>query len=358
MRQCLLVLVVLCGLTIFPFRSAASADPAQTTQEQRAALIARYQQALNIDPDYLPLHYFLGVALLFDNQDMQAITELSRAYPAYADSVEMHYNLGLAYSRIGDLDSSLRYFKRAEDLGALDQPEHYPLANAYFNLALACLKAGKNQDADRLLARVLAIDPQRHEAHRLRGDLFAHRGDTERALAEFGAYLQVHPDDQTIRECVFSLLYNRALQFLDRKDAAAARADFEQALSVSPGNPLALYYLGYLDNAEGDLGSAVKRLTAAAEVAPEHLIESIGGLLYNCAHTLLEQHKSTQALAAIQPLLAWPDTPIKALFLAGNIHLARHEYGLARRYYRQVLEHDATHRGAIINLVAAEAGSG
>lgn len=359
MRQRLLVIVVLCGLTIFsfPFRSAAGVDPAQTTQEQRTFLIARYQQALEVDPDYLPLHYFLGVALLIDNQDTQAITELSRAYPAYADSVEMHYNLGLAYSRIGDLDSSLLYFERAEELGALAQPELYPLANAYFNLALACLDAGNGEDADRLLTRVLAIDPQRHEVHRLRGDLFAHRGDTERALAEFGAYLQVHPDDPTIRDYVFSLHYNRALQFLDREEAAAARTDFELALSAAPGSPLALYYLGYLDYAAGDLGSAVERLTAAAAEAPESLIESIGGLLYNCAHTLLEQRKSTQALAAVQPLLAWPDAPLKALYLAGNIHLARHEFDLARRYYRRVLEHDTAHRGAIINLVAAEAGS-
>lgn len=357
MRRRLLVIVALCGLTIFPFRAAASVDPAQTTQEQRTFLIDRYRQALNVDPDYLPLHYFLGVALLLDNQDTQAITELSRAYPAYADSVEMHYNLGLAYSRIGDLDSALLYFERAEELGALTQPELYPLANAYFNLALACLDAGSGEDADALLTRVLAIDPQRHEVHRLRGDLFAHRGDTEGALAEFDAYLQVHPDDPTIREYVFSLHYNRALQSLDREDAAAARSDFERALSAAPGSPLALYYLGYLDYAAGDLGSAVERLTAAAAEAPESLLESLGGLLYNCAHTLLEQRRSTQALSAIQPLLAWPDAPLKALYLAGNIHLARHEFDLARRYYRRVLEHDAAHRGALINLVAAEAGS-
>ena len=79
---------------------------------------------------------------------MPAVAELSRAYPAYTDSVEMHYNLGLAYARTGDPDSALLYLERAEELGALAQPELYPLADAYFNLGLAYREAGNLDDAE------------------------------------------------------------------------------------------------------------------------------------------------------------------------------------------------------------------
>ena len=59
MRRRLLVTAAFCGLTVFPLFAAAGAGPATTTQKARAYLISRYQQALAIDPDYLPLHYFL-----------------------------------------------------------------------------------------------------------------------------------------------------------------------------------------------------------------------------------------------------------------------------------------------------------
>lgn len=356
MRLHLLVIAALLSLTI-PLTNAAGSPPEETNQDQHGYLIDRYRLALAVDPDYLPLHYFLGVALLLDRRDAEAITELSRAYPAYTDSVEMHYNLGLAYSRTGDPDSALLYFERAEELGALEQPELYPLADAYFNLGLAYQKSGDTAAAERLFARTLGLEPQRHDIHRLLGDLYASRGETDRALAEFGSYLQAHPDDASVREYIFTLLYNRGLQLLDRNETTEARTSFESALAAVPESPLALYYLGYLDYEEGNLDGAVERLGAALPGAPDDVADSIGGMLYNISRTLLEQRHSSRALGSLGPVLDRPGAPLNVLFLAGNIHLARREFTRARAFYRRVLEVDPTHLGAVKNLIAADAGA-
>lgn len=351
------VVAMFCVLTASPPRFASAAEDADSVSARQPSLADRYRQALAIDPGNLPLHYYLGVALLAEDKDREAIAEFSRAYSAFADSIEMNYNLGLAYARIGDPDSALLYFDQAEFLGALDSPELYPLADAYYNLALSYLEAEDVDETVRLFAKTLALDPDRHEIHRLLGDLYARHGQPERALEAFDTYLKAYPGDAATREYVYTLHFNRAQQRLENEDIEGARAAFDEALGAAPGSPLAIYYLGYLDYTQGDLETAATRLTTVYADVSAEVRQSIDTILYNCALTLLEQRRLRQALAAIEPLVAQRTPAPKSLYLAGNIHLALKEFVQARASYNAVLELDPSHRGAAMNLVAAAAGT-
>ncbi len=349
-------LLLLRGMTAIILLVPASQDIALAENNPSSRQIDRYRQTLAIDPDNLPLHYYLGVALLLENQNREAVREFRRAYPAFADSIEMNYNLGLAFTRLGDSDSALLYFEQAEALGALDSPELYPLGDAYYNLGLAYLEADALDDAARLFHKVLALDPSRVEIDRLLGDLYARQGETDKAIEALTAYLDRYPADGAAREYIFTLHFNEALKYLE-KDEGQARNRFEKALAASPDSPLALYYLGYLDYRQDQPAEAVRRLTQGYDKAPPELQGNIRSILFNCALTLKERNQPQAALEAIETLIPDDGGDPKILFLAGNIALDLKDFIRARNHYERVLAIDPVHRGAILNLVAADAGA-
>lgn len=347
----LLLRGILAILLLFP----ALCDSARAEDHPASQQIDRYRQVLGMDPGNLPLHYYLGVALLLDNRTQEAIDEFRSAYPAFTDSIEMNFNFGLAYARLGDSDSALLYFEQAEALGALDFPEIYPLVNAYYNLGLTSLDADALDEAARLFRRVLALDPSRVEIYQLLGDLHARQGAVDKAIESLTAYLDHYPEDAATREYIFTLYFNEALKFLE-KDAPLARILFEKALASTPDSPLALYYLGYLDYRHNLPSAAVERLASVYDRSPPELQESIRSILFNCALTLQERHQLPEALKAIEALNSGEGDDLKVLFLAGNIALDLKDFIGARTYYQRVLSLNPVHRGATLNLVTADAG--
>ncbi len=319
-------------------------------------LVERYRQALSLDPENLPLRYHLGIALLMEGDNKGAVEAFRKAYPAFTDSPEMNFNLGLAYTRLGDPDSALLYLDQAEGAGALGSPALYPMASALYNVALLYLEGGNGPEAVRLLERVLTLDPERKEIYRLIGETQARARQTEKALAAFASYLEAYPDDLQVREYLFSLHYNRGLEVLGKGDGTAARGAFEKALAYSPESPLALYYLGYIDYSAGNHPAAAARLQDLYPRLPENLKPSAASLLYNCALALLQGKRADLAASAIAPLVGADSRDSKALYLAGNIELERQGFGEARRLYERVLSLDKKHRGAALNLVVAEQG--
>ncbi|BCR04597.1 hypothetical protein DESUT3_16660 [Desulfuromonas versatilis] len=352
----LLLAILLPGVLVISILSSASAWAAPAAQADAKLLADRYRQALRIDPENLHLHYNLGVVLLLDDQASEAISELKLAYPAFADTIEMNFNLGLALAQTGDADSALLYLERAEELGALDRPEIFPLADSYLNLANRYRAAGNDAEAERLYRTVLGLAPERHEVHRQLGDLLARGGQTESAVHEFEAYLAVRPDDLAAREYLFAIHYNRALGLLESDPRQAGEA-FARALEIQPGNPLPLYYLGYLDYTRAEIESSVTRLAEAYPKVEPEVRQSIRALLHNCALTLLRQRKTLLALEALKPLLEGESPEVKDLNLAGGIHLDLKQYSQAYDYFNKALAAEPTNREATINRLAAEAGA-
>ncbi len=352
-----IVVAILCGMTILlpdiaPAQNAA--PPAPSTANLQ---IQRYHAALAVDPDNLPLHYFLGVTLLLEGQDQEAIVEFRRAYPAFTDSIEANYNLGLALTRTGDYDSALLYLDRAEELGALDSPDLYPLADAYFNLALGAFDNQALDEAAGLFQRVLELAPNRLEVHRLLGDLYAKQGRNDLALNHFTTYLEHDPNDLPTRAYLFALHMNQGTSLLENGDHAAARKAFEKARPLDQTSPLPDYYLGYLDYSQGQLVASVEKLNQAYPKARSEVRQSIQAMLYNTALTMLQQRKTRLALETLSMLLGESAAEAKVLALAGKIHLTLKEYQAAYSLLNRAVQLDPALGSAAANLIAAEQGA-
>lgn len=350
------VLATLCSIVISSFLCPAETE-ADGPEKDQPSLSDHYRLALEIDPDNPNLHFSLGATLLAEGLHHEALVEFSRAYPAFIDSREMNFQLGLAYARTGDPDSALLFFNQAESLGAITEPELYPMANAYYALGTAYLEQDALEEAARLFSKTLAIDPARQEIHRSLGDIYVKIGQVEKGLSEFDAYMKIYPDDIATRDYVYTLYFNRARKFLEERNHQGARDNFNNALRANPGSPLAIYYLGYLDHREGRHERAAVRLADAYPASPGEIRRSMDSILYNSAQVLLEQRKPREALAAVAPLTAGEHAAMKDLYLAGVIHLILKEFEPARTCFERVLTLDPSHRGATMNLIAARSGA-
>ena len=344
------------SLALITFSLCAQVAAATPLPDQ-SRMIERYQNALQVDPDNSTLHYFLGVALIREGQIKDGIKELRIAYPAYTDSVEMQYNMGLAYSQLGDPDSAMIYLEQAEALGALETPDVFPMINAYYNVGLTYLEDDDLEEAESVLRMVLKLDASRVEVYRLLGDIAARSGRDQEAQQLLSTYLEHYPDDQSAKDYLYALYFNQALKQFGQEEFAAARASFLKAYDLSPGSPLALYYLGSLDYNAGELVAAVDRLKQAYPNAPEELRESTRSMLYNCALQLVKRTQWDNALFAMEPLVDGERSRIKDLLLAGNINLQKKQYSEARELYLKVLEREPTNAKAVVNLTLAESGA-
>jgi len=346
-----------CFLVVLLFAAAPLQAAETETDVLTAKAIERYRKALAVDPGNLPLRYYLGVSLLLSGHNREAIEQFRQAYPGFSDSVEANYNLALAYARLDDPDSALLYLERADDLGAGEQPELFPLTNFYFNLALSYMDSDQPQDAIRLLHRVVARSVDNSEARRLLGGLYLGRGEVKKAAEQWQLVLEDQPEDNIAREALYTIRFNRGLQDLEEGRNGAARDAFLAALELEQESALCHYYLGYLQYQDKNFQQAIELLLKAAPGVPEDMHGSLAAMVYNSAATLLEEGRPEEAKAAADFLAASRQTETQAHYLTGNIHLALKMYPQARDEYLKVLEADPTHVGANLNLQKADRGA-
>lgn len=346
-----------CLILLFMAASPLPAEDLKTSAVPQTPTIARYRQALTIDPGNLPLHYYLGISLLTEGYNQEAVAEFRLAYPGFSDSVEMNYNFALALTRLGDPDSALIYLVRAEELGAAEQPELFPLSSLYFNLALLYINVDELDEAARLLHKVLGLSGPAVEAHRLLGDIYLRQDKPQQAEEQWLKVLNRQPGDATAREYLYTIRFNRGLQALGNKDFPAAETAFFQAIELEPESSLAGYYLGYLAYQQQAWSRAITQLTEVADTLPAEMQESLSAMVYNSAATLLKEGQPDAARPAIKVLAASTATEIQSHYLAGNIHLAMEQYPEARTQYLQILDQDPGHIGANLNLLKADQGT-
>lgn len=351
-----MILRIACLLICFVLFRAQPLMADSLSRELQDITVERYRQALAVDPDNATLRYYLGVTLLAQEQFTEAARELKQAWPAYAQSVEANYNLALALAGTGDIDSALIYLQQAEDLGATEYPDTYPVAAIYFNLALELLNRDQPGQAANLLEHALQLPGPKTEIHRLLGDIYQRLGETERSEQHWLKVLEAIPGDPDARDYLYTLRYNRALELLE-SEPEQAREYFLAALEINPGSMLPHYYLAYLAYQNQECSATLDHLLKAGDKLPDSTRDSLAAMAFNCAARLLEQNQPEAAKPAVALLAATPGSEVQAHFLAGNIHLALKDYAQARREYLKVLEKDPGHAGANLNLLKADQGT-
>ncbi|MCF6178559.1 MAG: tetratricopeptide repeat protein, partial [Geopsychrobacter sp.] len=224
-----------------------------------SSLVDHYRKALDADPQNPTLRYHLGVALLNQGENKQAIKAFRRAYPTLSDDAEINFNLALAYSRISDPDSALIYLDQAA-AETVPQTDVYPLNTIYFNLVILYEQQGRLDDAVVLLKRLLRENPTSLDSLRMLAEFQLRLGRVDEATLLFSDYLKRAPTDSEMREYIFASLFNRGLKAYENKEFKRATIEFKRVLQFRPESSLVLYYLSLLDYQQQNFERIAERL--------------------------------------------------------------------------------------------------
>lgn len=187
--------------------------------------IARFREALRIDPNYSDVHIDLGNALNGRGAADDALAEFAtvvRLRPDYAEAHNAYGNLLRSRGRNADAIAQYREALRLDP----------SLASAHNELGNALTTDGRFADAMAEYAEAVRLAPGFAEAHNNVGAAFARAGKPEEAIAEFLEALRLKPGDATFH-------YNAALMLEQVGRTKEAVEHLQAALKTDPGHAAA-----------------------------------------------------------------------------------------------------------------------
>lgn len=188
-------------------------------QNDPAAAAEQLQVAVRLAPQHIDARVNLGNALLRVGRVDEAIVQFEAA-ARQQPGADVQYNLGLAYLARGDDDQAERH------LAAALQREP-TLAEAYYNLGRIAERRGRAAEAERQYNAALALEPAHSGAHGRLGLLCARTERLDAAAAHFRAVLRTQPDNA-------DALANLGNVHLLLQQPAAALENYERALRLRP----------------------------------------------------------------------------------------------------------------------------
>ena len=220
---------------IAPLREAALLQPSNSIIQHDLGLaclevgrvpdaIAALQRAIAINPRYADAYFRLGIALEKLGNIGGAIAAYDRATELLPSLTEAWYRAGALVFTLGHRDQAIGCFRRAAATGG-------KTSFGRLGKARALLIEDRNQEAELVLRKTLALDPQNALAHDLLGSLLSEFGRFDEARACFQRAIAIAP---LLAGCYYDLVRCRCVTsnddgLLQRMEAALATPELEAA---------------------------------------------------------------------------------------------------------------------------------
>jgi tetratricopeptide (TPR) repeat protein len=250
-----------------------------------------FKAALALDPKSGTAHIGMADMCMIHEDAAGADKEFQQAVqclPPRSSAILKYADFKL---RNGAFDDGLKLLQDASK----KTPDYIPL---WVHLAEISLGQRRFDDCGRYSDQALARDPMNFEAMMLRAKLDLDRGDPAKSVADYDRIRQIYG-------AVPLVLYQQALAMLKSNDITRATDNLTQAVTLQTNYVDAILALAELHLEKGEGAAAQGTLTRVVTLQPG--LERAQSLL---AASLLEQHKTTEALAQYEQMSArFPNSP-------------------------------------------------
>jgi Flp pilus assembly protein TadD len=283
---------------------------------------ARFEALLAADPAWAAAALDgLGRVAMQRGDAAAAIQRFEEALVRQPQASVLHYQLGMAYRKVGDLEKArLHLSQYVQGQGAVRTPD--PLIDE-----LARLSSGGTRQ--HVVAGTRALQEKRYAV----------------AVEEYRKALAADPDDASVWS-------NLGIALQKQGDAAGAEESYRRALSIEAGDARAHYNLGSLLAARGERTQGIEHLEAAVRIDPD-----LAAARFNLATALLESGEAARALAQYDEILKRTPGDVTAHYFRGTALLrlgraaeAAEELGRVAAAEPGALEPAAGHASALAAL--------
>lgn len=180
-----------------PGGRGARSDPEFVSKMNQATdLLARGKPAdaaqlltevMRLKPENEDVHYNLGLAFARLGKSEEAVQQYQEALRIFPDYAEAHNNLGNALMRLDRNDEAIQHFEQSLRIMS-------DYASAHNNLGTALRKVGRTNDALAHFQQAVRLNPDYWQAHFNVGTSCLQAGRLSEARDEFETVLRLQPD--------------------------------------------------------------------------------------------------------------------------------------------------------------------
>ena len=235
--------------TPVPSTSTPTAPPTPSASERMALgmdyreqgeldkAVAEFQQAIELDPDFVEAHYNLGLTHADRGEFDAAIAEYEKALELAPDLAEAHNGLGTVYFDTNRLDQALAKYTEAIQL----DPD---FADPYFNLGHVYLSMDRHAEALAAYLEADRLSPGDAETLHNIGVAYIKQGMVTEASVAWEQAIRINPDFGETR-------YTLGLAYNDLHRYGEAITQLNEALRLDPERTVAYKHLGVAYYATG-----------------------------------------------------------------------------------------------------------
>ena len=185
---------------------------AETAQGRLASAEKHFRQAIELDPKFVPAHYYLARLLYTRNRFDEAIAESKATIALSPEFVRAYENLGLSYEGKDDAKQAEEWYREAarRNSNTTHKTEWPPL-----DLATLLIKQDRLSDARPFLEQAIEINPNNAQSHLQMGILLEKSGEPQRSLAELRSAIKL---DRNLSSALYRAA--RVCQKLGRQEEA------------------------------------------------------------------------------------------------------------------------------------------
>lgn len=253
-------------------------------QDHFQEAIAKYRQAIEIDPDYWGALQNLGLLLRQQGEADEALQIMRRAVALRPEQVDSLLPYADLLRSTGYLDEALETFQQIAT--------HSNEAAAHLGIGQVYERMGSDDEAAMAFEQAIVLEPESARPHILLGHLMVRNGDMQRAETHVMTAVRLDPLDADAHNALGVL--HSALDRLD--DAAAA---FARSAQLRPTHATAYHNLSRVQLLQGDLDQAQSNLDIAIRIDPElSLVHFTQGQIYSFRE--MWQEAATQYRLALE----------------------------------------------------------
>lgn len=253
-------------------------------QDHFQEAIAKYRQAIEIDPDYWGALQNLGLLLRQQGEADEALQIMRRAVALRPEYVDSLLPLGDLLRSNGYLEEALETFQQVAAVSS-EAAAHLGIGQVYERM-------GSDDEAATAFEQAIVLEPESARPHILLGHLMVRNGDMQGAETHVMTAVRLDPLDADAQNAL-GVLHSAQ----DRLDDAAAA--FARSAQLRPTHATAYHNLSRVQLLQGDLDQAQLNLDIAIGIDPElSLVHFTQGQIYSFRE--MWQEAATQYQLAVE----------------------------------------------------------
>jgi tetratricopeptide (TPR) repeat protein len=247
-------------------------------QNRLAEAMGCYQDALAVEPNFIPARGNLGNVLKLQGRFEEAEVCYKRVLELAPNSAQAHNDLGLIAIARDDTEGAIRHFRRS-----LELDPQFP--SAHTNLGVCYSRIGELEQAAAHCTRALELNPNFDEAHNDLGSVLIRQEKLEEAVSHLREAVRLNPR-------YFDAYHNLGVALSLQNKLGEAEVVLQQGVELAPNYTDMRSQLALIQKRLGKNEQAEANYRRAVELAPNHL-SALNGL----GAVLAEKKKYDEAMS-------------------------------------------------------------